>query len=36
LFFKANYGQNSRMEFKVRKKEKYEETGKFVTKMKEI
>jgi len=24
------------MEFKVRKKEKYEETGKFVTKMKEI
>ena len=34
--FKANYGQNPRIEFKVRKKEKYKGVGKFVTKMKEI
>jgi len=36
LLFKANYGQDPRMEFKARKKEKYEGTEKFVTKMKEI
>ena len=34
--FKANYGQDPRIEFKVRKKEKYERAGKFVMKMKEI
>ena len=34
--FKANYGQDSRMGFKVRKKGKYEGAGKFITKMKEI
>ena len=34
--FKANYGQNPRIEFKVRKKEKYKGVGKFVTKIKEI
>jgi len=36
LPFKENYGQYSRMEFEVRKKEKYEGAEKFVTKMKEI
>ena len=36
LFFKANYRQNSRMEFKVRRKEKYKRAEKFMTKMKEI
>ena len=34
--FKANYGQNPRIEFKVRKKKKYKGVGKFVTKIKEI
>ena len=34
--FKANYGQDPRMEFKVKKKRKYKSTEKFVTKMKEI
>jgi len=34
--FKANYGQDSRMGFKVRKKGKYEGAEKFVMKMKEI
>jgi len=34
--FKANYRQDSRMEFKGRKKEKYEEAKKFIEKMKEI
>ena len=34
--FKANYGQDSRIEFEVRKKQKYEEVEKFVIKMKEI
>ena len=36
LPFKANYGQDFRIGFKVRKKEKYKGTEKFVTKMKEI
>ena len=36
LFFKANYGQDPRMGFKVGKKRKYEGVEKFVTKMKEI
>ena len=36
LPFKANYGQDPRMEFEVRKKGKYEGVEKFVTKMKEI
>ena len=36
LPFKENYGQYSRMEFEVRKKEKYEGAEKFITKMKEI
>jgi len=36
LLFKANYRQDSRMGFKVRKRGKYEEAEKFVTKMKEI
>jgi len=34
--FKANYRQDPRIEFKVRKKRKYEGAEKFVTKMKEI
>jgi len=34
--FKANYGQDPRMGFKVRKKGKYEGAEKFVMKMKEI
>jgi len=34
--FKANYGQDPRMEFEIRKKEKYEGAEKFVAKMKEI
>jgi len=34
--FKANYGQNPRMGFKRRKKEKYMRAEKFVEKMKEI
>ena len=36
LPFKANYRQDPRMEFKVRKKGKYKGAEKFVTKMKEI
>ena len=36
LPFEANYGQNPRMGFEVRKKEKYGGIEKFVTKMKEI
>ena len=34
--FKANYGQDSRIGFEMRKKEKYERAEKFVTKMREI
>jgi len=34
--FRANYGQDPRMGFKTRRKEKYERAEKFVTKMKEI
>ena len=34
--FKANYRQDPRMGFEMRKKRKYEGTEKFVTKMKEI
>jgi len=34
--FKANYGQDSRMGFEGRKKEKYEGAKKFIEKMKEI
>ena len=34
--FKANYRQDPRMGFEMRKKEKYEGAEKFVTKMKEI
>ena len=36
LPFKANYGQNPRMGFKIRKKEKDKKAEKFATKMKEI
>jgi len=36
LSFKANYRQDPRMEFEVRKKGKYERAEKFVVKMKEI
>jgi len=36
LPFKANYGQDPRMGFKVRKKRKYEGAKKFMTKIKEI
>ena len=36
LLFKANYRQDPRMGFEVRKKEKYKGAEKFVTKMKEI
>jgi len=36
LPFKANYGQDSRMGFKGRKKGKYAEAEKFIEKMKEI
>ena len=36
LPFKANYGQDPRMGFEVRRKGKYKGTEKFVTKMKEI
>ena len=36
LPFKANYGQDLRMGFKRRRKEKYEGAEKFVEKMKEI
>jgi len=34
--FRANYRQDSRMGFEMRKKRKYERVEKFVTKMKEI
>ena len=34
--FKANYGQDPRMEFEGRKKRKYEGAERFVEKMKEI
>jgi len=34
--FKANYGQDPRMGFEIRKKGKYEGAAKFVTKMKKI
>ena len=34
--FKANCGQDPRMGFKVRKKEKYKGVEKFIAKMKEI
>ena len=33
--FKANYGQDPRMGFEIRRKGKYERAEKFVTKMKE-
>ena len=36
LPFKANYRQDPRMGFEVKKKRKYEEAEKFVVKMKEI
>jgi len=36
LPFKANYRQNSKMGFERRKKRKYEEAEKLVTKIKEI
>jgi len=36
LSFKANYGQDTRIGFEVRKKGKYKGTEKFVIKMKEI
>ena len=36
LLFKVNYGQNSKIEFKVRKKRKYKGARKFVTKIKKI
>jgi len=36
LFFKANYRQDPRMGFEVRRKGKYKGAEKFVTKMKEI
>jgi len=36
LLFKANYGQDPRIEFEVRKKKKYEGMEKFIAKMKKI
>ena len=36
LPFKANYKQDPRIEFEIRKKEKYKGVEKFITKMKEI
>ena len=36
LLFKANYRQDSRIKFEVRKKRRYERAGKFVAKIKEI
>jgi len=36
LPFKANYGQDLRMGFKGRKKEKYKAAGKFVERIKKI
>ena len=34
--FKVNYGQNPRMEFEGKRKEKYETAGKFMEEMKKI
>jgi len=34
--FKANYGQNSRMGFEERRKEKYKAAGKFIERIKKI
>ena len=34
--FKTNYGQDPRMGFEVRRKEKYEAVGRFVERMKKI
>jgi len=34
--FKANQGQNPRIEFEMSKKEKYEETEKFAEKMRNV
>ena len=34
--FKANYGQNPRMEFEGKRKRKYKATGKFVKRIKKI
>ena len=34
--FKANYGQNPRMEFKGRRKGKYKVAGKFMERIKKI
>jgi len=36
LLFKANYGQDSRIKFEVKKKRRYKRAGKFVAKIKEI
>jgi len=36
LLFKANYRQDSRIGFEIRKKGRYKETEKFVTKIREI
>jgi len=36
LSFKTNYGQDPRIRFEMRKKEKYEKTEKFVMKIREI
>ena len=36
LPFKANYGQDPRMEFEGRRKRKYEVVGKFVERMRKI
>jgi len=36
LPFKANYGQDPRIEFKRRRKGKYKAAGKFVERMKKI
>jgi len=36
LPFKANYGQDPRIEFKEKKKEKYKGAKRFMEKMKEI
>jgi len=36
LLFKANYGQDPKMEFKERRKEKYEAAEKFVERMRKI
>jgi len=36
LLFKANYGQDPRMGFKRKRKERYETAGKFIEKIKKI